>query len=199
MIENHKFCSAIRGSKVNKDFEKFIQKLLTENEYGISPMNEHSMYCPSPTFNALFLLKHTMVHFLYEGIKVRHLLDWACLINNEKENVNWTIVEEWCKRLSLCNFVTLLNKTVYKYIGLELPNIDGSISDETINTFMSNILDNDTSVYNHKHSSIWAQRYAIFKNIISNRWKFSRVYQKSLLIELLKSSSAAIFERHPKL
>lgn len=199
IIENHKFCSAIRGPKVNKEFEKFIQHLLIANEYGITPLNEHSMYCPTPTFNALFFLKHTMVHFLYEGIKVRHLLDWACLINNETENINWEIIEKWCDLLSLRNFVSLLNETTNRYIGFDLHNINGTISDETIDTFISNTLYSDTAVYNHNHSSIWAQRYAIFKNIILNRWKFSQVYKKPLFLELIKSSSAAIFERHPKL
>ena len=199
MIENHKFCSAIRGPKSNKEFEKFIQLLLIENEYGVSPLNKHSMYYPSPTFNALFILRHSMVHFLYEGIKVRHLLDWACLINKEKENINWGIVEDWCNRLNLHNFIAILNEITYKYLGIEPPIIYSTISDATIHTFITNTLYSKTSIYNQKHSSVWTQRYSILKNLILNKWKFDEVYQKSLFKELLKIGAAAIFEKHPKL
>lgn len=200
-IENHKFCTSIRGAKVNKDFETFLQQLLIDEQYGISQLNDYPIYTPSPTFNALFLLKHSMLHFLYEGIKIRHLLDWAYFINNENDNINWEICEYWCSKLNLNNFTLLLNKTIERYIGLQLPlcPLKGSINDKNIDRFIDNILYSDSSVYNRKHNSIWGQRYAIVKNIILNRWKFSQVYNKSLTIELMRASVSAIVERHPKL
>lgn len=49
------------------------------------------LYMPSANFNALFLTAHAMNHFLYESIKVRHVLDWALFIKTEHDNVDWTI------------------------------------------------------------------------------------------------------------
>ena len=200
-IENHKFCTSIRGAKINKDFEKYLQQLLIDDKYGISQLNDYPIYYPSPTFNALFLIRHAMIHFLYEGIKIRHLLDWACFINHENDKIDWKACTYWCDKLNLSNFVLLLNKTIEKCIGLQLPScpLKGSINDKNIDRFIENILYSDSSVYNRKHSSIWGQRYAIVKNIILNRWKFSQVYNKSLTIELLRASVSAIVERHPKL
>lgn len=199
MIENHKFCTSVRGPKLNKEFERFLQQLLVDEKYGITPLNESAMYNPSPTFNALFLIKHTMVHFLYEGIKVRHLLDWACLLKCEGENVDWKLVNYWCKRLHLDGFVALMNGAVCMRLGLELPCMCGAIDYSYIDRFVGGLLYDNMAVYSNNYSSIWHQRYAITKNMFASRWKFSKIYRKSLLAELLKSSWYAIFEKHPKL
>ena len=199
MIENHKFCTSVRGPKLNKEFEKFLQQLLLKDDCGIKPLNDSAMYIPSPTFNTLFLIKHTMVHFLYEGIKMRHLLDWACLIKGEGENIDWAVVNHWCKRLSLDNFVALMNATVNRYLGLKLPCMGTAFDYSNVDRFVNELLYDDTAVYNNTYASIWHQRYAIVKNMVASRWKFSKIYKKSLVLELLKSSLYAIFEKQPKL
>lgn len=199
MIENHKFCTSVRGPKLNKEFECFLQQLLVDEKYGTTPLNESAMYNPSPTFNALFLIKHTMVHFLYEGVKVRHLLDWACLLKCEGENIDWVLVNHWCKRLHLDNFVALMNGAVCRYIGLELSCMNGAIDYSNVDRFVEGLLYDNTAVYSNKYSSIWLQRYAIVKNMLASRWKFRKIYKKSLISELLKSSWYALFEKHPKL
>lgn len=199
MIENHKFCTAIRGPKLNKEFEKFLQQLLIDDSFGIKPLNDSSIYIPSPTFSALFLIKHTMVHFLYEGIKIRHLLDWACLLKGEGESIDWEVVNHWCKRLHLDKFVEMMNATVNQYIGLALPCMGESFNYSNVDRFVRSVLYDDTAVYNTTHASIWHQRYAIVKNMMSSRWKFSKVYNKSLILELFKSSWYAMFEKQPKL
>lgn len=199
MIENHKFCTAIRGPKLNKEFEKFLQQLLIDDSFGIKPLNDSSIYIPSPTFSALFLIKHTMVHFLYEGIKIRHLLDWACLLKGEGESIDWEVVNHWCKRLHLDKFVEMMNATVNQYIGLALPCMGESFNYSNVDRFVRSVLYDDTAVYNTTHASIWHQRYAIVKNMMSSRWKFSKVYNKSLMLELFKSSWYAMFDKQPKL
>lgn len=199
MIENHKFCTSVRGPKLNKEFERFLQQLLVAEGYGITPLNESSMYNPSPTFNALFFIKHTMVHFLYEGIKLRHLLDWACLLKCEGENIDWEVVNHWCKRLHLDTFVAMMNGAVSRYIGLELPCMRESIDYSNVDRFVGELLYDDTAVYSNSYSSIWHQRYAIVKNMLASRWKFSKVYKKSLISELLKAAWYALFEKHPQL
>ena len=199
MIENHKFCTSIRGPKINKQFEVFLQGLLTKENCGGELLNSSSIRIPSPTFNALFLIKHTMVHFLYEGIKIRHLLDWACLIKAEGENIDWTVVDQWCKQLHLNNFVSLMNATVCQYIGLKLSCVVKPVDNRNVDRFVRSMLYDDTAVYNNTHSSIWHQRCAIVKNMVASRWKFSEVYKKSLMLELLKSSWYAVFEKQPQL
>lgn len=198
MIENHKFCSPIRGPKINKQFERDIQRLLNE-EGGLIPLNDSTMYSPSPTFNALFLIKHSMVHFLYEGIKIRHILDWLCLIQSEGKNIDWSYVNHWCKLLHLSTFVDLMNAMANRYLGLELPYMKISPNDKEVGRFVYSILYDDNSVYNNTYPTVWHQRCAIMKNMVANRWKFRDVYKKSLILELMKSSLYAVFEKHPKL
>ena len=198
MIENHKFCSPIRGPKINKRFEREIQQLLDEKG-GLTLMDGGAIYAPSPTFNTIFLIKHSMVHFLYEGIKVRHILDWICLVKHEEKNIDWSFINYWCRLLNLATFVDLMNAMANRYFGLELSYIGVAPDDKLVDRFASSLLYDDTSVYNNTYPSIWHQRYAIARNMIATRWKFSEVYKKSLILELFKTAMYALFEKHPKL
>lgn len=198
MIENHKFCTPIRGPKINKRFEREIQQLLDEND-GLTLLDGGAIYSPSPTFNTIFLIKHSMVHFLYEGIKVRHILDWVCLVKHEGKNIDWSFVNYWCRLLHLVTFVDLMNAMANRYFGLELSYIGVAPDDKLVDRFVRSLLYDDTSVYNNTYPSIWHQRYEIAKNMLASRWKFRDVYNKSLILELMKSSIYAIFEKHPKL
>ena len=74
-VENHRFCTAVRGSRRAKRFERHLQRLLVEGPLSCIP--ETALLVPPPDFNALFLAKHALSHFLTEGISLRHLCDWA--------------------------------------------------------------------------------------------------------------------------
>ena len=65
-VENHRFCTAVRGSRRAKRFERHLQRLLAEGPLSCIP--ETALLVPPPDFNALFLAKHALSHFLTEGI-----------------------------------------------------------------------------------------------------------------------------------
>ena len=87
-VENHRFCTAVRGSRRAKRFERHLQRLLAEGPLSCIP--ETALLVPPPDFNALFLVKHALSHFLTEGISLRHLCDWAVFIDREGDAVDWT-------------------------------------------------------------------------------------------------------------
>ena len=81
-VENHRFCTAVRGSRRAKRFERHLQRLLAEGPLSCIP--ETALLVPPPDFNALFLVKHALSHFLTEGISLRHLCDWAVFIDRRR-------------------------------------------------------------------------------------------------------------------
>ncbi len=62
MVENHAFCTAIRGSKDRKAFERHLQHLLATKPS--TPIDGSHLMRPCADFNALFLTAHGMGHFI---------------------------------------------------------------------------------------------------------------------------------------
>lgn len=197
MIENHKYCTPIRGCHINKDFEKYLQSQLASTPFEY--LKGSSIISPSPTFNALFLARHSLTHFLYEGINVRHIVDWACLLKHEQDNILWEEFYRWCELMNMKRFVNLMNSFACRHIGIEISNPQIQLRDKELGKFVDNMLYDTNSVYNRPNLSLWQQRWTIAKNMLSNYWKFSKIYKKSLLVELTKSGFALLFEKNPKL
>ena len=197
MIENHRYCTPIRGGRTNKKFEQYIQGLLKAEscEY----LHNSVLIVPNATFNALFLARHSLTHFLYEGINMRQVIDWACMLKHEQDRIHWEDFYLWCKKMHMSRFVNLMNCFAHRYLGVKLFNSNVQLRDVELEQFVSNILYETNSVYNKPHLSLWQQRWAILKNMHSDRWKFNKVYQKCLLSECAKALYGVVFERNPKL
>lgn len=197
MVENHRFCTPIRGSKANKEYERYLQSVL-KSDTNQCLVDSH-INVPSATFTALFLASHSMTHFLYEGINMRHVVDWACFIQKNQDDVNWCEVYRWGKKMHLTIFINTLNAIVKKYLGIEIKNphivVDYKYADRVIHS----VLNENNSVYNQASLSLWKQRWMIVKNMMAGYWKYSKVYRKSLLMEWVRASVSVVFEKNPKL
>lgn len=197
MIENHRYCTPIRGGKNNKKFEAYLQSQLWEmpRKY----LEDSNIILPSPTFNALFFIKHSFTHFLYEGINLRHLLDWAFLLQSEQDNIDWKEFYRWCNIMHLTGFANTLNAIIKHYFQVEIHNRDIAEDSTYMGRMMHSIIYEGDGVYNKAGMSLWRQRIAIVNNMISGSWKFSKIYNRSLILECARALYYATFEKNPKL
>lgn len=115
-VENHRFCTAVRGSRRAKRFERHLQRLLAEGPLSCIP--ETALLVPPPDFNALFLAKHALSHFLTEGISLRHLCDWAVFIDREGDAVDWTAFRKVAAEDRLLRFAEILSDLSVRYLGV---------------------------------------------------------------------------------
>ncbi len=198
MVENHRFCTPIRGTKANKDFERYLRALLKKesNQYLV----DSHIIVPSATFTALFLARHSMTHFLYEGINMRHVVDWACFIHKNQNNINWGEVYRWGDKMHLTIFINTLNSIAEESLGIEINNPNVIVDNRYADRFLHSVInESNSSVYNQESLSLWKQRCMIVKNMIAGYWKFPKVYKKSLLMEWVLAFWGVIFEKNPKL
>ena len=195
MVENHQFCIAIRGSRALKEFERHLEKTISK---GATMIDGSHLIKPSADFNALFITMHALTHFLVEGIKLRHILDWALLLKAEQDNINWKEFYHWADKMHMTRFADALTAISVEHLGLHVTNP----AIHTTSPYAERILD-DTIYHSkglfNKGYSAWKSRFLQIKNKFSFTWKYHKIYQKSLLIELMKSSLAFIFEKTPKL
>lgn len=195
MVENHQFCIAIRGSRTLKAFERHLETIISQ---GATMIDGSHLIKPSADFNALFLAVHAMTHFLVEGIKVRHIVDWAMLLKAEQENIDWKEFYKWADRMHLTRFADAMTAISAEHFGLQITNPDIHTSSPYAERILRDTIENSEGIHNKGYSA-WKSRFMQIKNRFSFAWKYHQIYQKSLLWELLKSVFAFLFERHPKL
>ena len=199
-IENHQYFLPIRGSKANKALEKQLRKCVETK--GFHAKEGTALLCPNADFNALFLTAHAINHFLYESVKVRHLLDWALFMKAEQENVDWDLFWIWCDKMHFTRFVQCLHIICEHYMDLRLPQHPGqtkempsSSLDELANRVLADILTGE-NVYNKGNSNLMV-RLNLVKNFFASAWKYHRVVQKCMLTDLVRQVTATVWDKHP--
>lgn len=194
LIENHQFCVGIRGSRRLKAFERHLESVIS---HGAEYIGKTKLIKPSADFNALFLTAHAMTHFLVEGVKLRHLCDWALLLKHEQDNIDWQEFYRWSDRLGYRLFADTMTAMAVDALGVEITNpnirIDRRYSERILeDMFKSN------NIFNKGYSP-WRVRLMTIVGRATSMWRFHRIYRKSLLGHLLRQVYGFIFEPKPRL
>lgn len=120
-IENHQYLTSFDNSKRGIATEKLLQKLIRKK---LHYLGETKLLSPSPEFTVLFLIKHSLRHFIKEGINLRILMDWALFLKAESYTLNWEEVFENMKQCGIYEFANVLTYLCITYLGLEnIPEI----------------------------------------------------------------------------
>lgn len=169
-IEVHKYFTSFRGEVVKHQLENDLQKLIRE-ETPKPIVGGSNILIASSTFNACFLLYHTQFHFLFESVKLRHLLDWVLFVQAEQANINWEYVVSFCKKYKLIKFAEALNAIGQNYFGVELntPIANHSTYRDRV---MNDILNDNEGVSN---KSGWSRRFQLLKNTTKTQWKYKLI------------------------
>lgn len=196
MVENHCFFLPVRGSRDMKALERHLRDVALRCKTDVVP--DTKLIVPSADFNALFLAMHALNHFLPEGIKLRHILDWALLLKAEQENINWGEFYQWADRMHLTRFADAMTAISVQHFGLEITNPAIHTSSPYAERILLDTIENSEGLFNKGYSS-WKTRFMQIRNKLSFAWKYHKIYQKSLLLELARSTIAFLFEKRPKL
>ena len=197
-IENHQFSLAIKDGKDTKALERHLRRLV-EQQGGGRAIGDSMMCSPSADFNALFLTAHAMSHFLYESIKVRHVMDWALFLKREQDKVDWDSFWHWCDKMHNTRFVQCLNYICVHQLGLQIHAFAVEESEATkrlATRILQDILEGD-SLYTKGYKGL-RFRIALAASYFKSMWKFHRVYQHSALW-LLAKRAAGMLVRDVKL
>ena len=195
-IENHQFCTAVRGSKRRKALERHIQELLTSRKGAF--IGESKLIAPCADFNALFLTAHSVSHFMTEGIRLRHIIDWAVLLKHEEANINWDSFYSWCDRMRYTKFVNALNTIAVRYLGFAYNSDKICTESEYAERVLDDVLHKSTSIHNTKASK-FQKRLMIIKARMLGNWKYRELCNTSAFVDLLQTITAFFIERKPKI
>ena len=201
MVENHRFCTEIRGANVKKAFEKELQRQLVSCISSGTKKDEagfayEDLY-PTSQFNALFLMAHAFNHFMDEGVSLRQICDWAMFVKERQNDVDWEHFYYWMKRIEAKRFADCINTIVSMYLHVKL-NFNYTAEKELANRIIYN------TIYEHK--SIHASglrgckyRWKQVQIMYHGRWKYSDVCGKCFIIEYIKNVWYYLSERNPSI
>lgn len=196
MVENHAFCTAVRGYRDRKELEQHLQKLLVEKP--LTRIGDSYLYRPCADFNALFLTAHSFGHFLTEGIKLRHVLDWAYLLKAEQDDIDWKSFYEWCDKMHYTKFADALTAISVKHLGLTITNSEIHQHSDLADKVLDDIINSSHSVHN-TGASKFKKRLMIIRNRMLGGWKYRELYEKSAFVDTMKMVLAFFIERKPKI
>lgn len=178
-IENHQYFTSARRGGTDLALHKYIVEAIG-NGSKLERLDGTEIYVLPVEAEGLFMLYHSLTHFLVEGINLRHFVDWACWIKTNQDKVEWKEFYSLCQRFRLDGFADVLNTIAVKYLGVELNDkrifADSEFAERTIES----ALYDDTSIYNRGKGQ-WYQRLHVIGNAFRYSWKYRDVAHYSMI------------------
>jgi hypothetical protein len=157
LIENHHYFLNTSDS----------QKLIPLNQtlIEIAENQEYNSLFPSPFFNALEHICHSVHHFARGGISLRFLTDWAIFFSKEKNNFDYIEFQKLLQSVDLLRIADIFTSLCSKHLGLKTDAIfneniklENTIFEEIINPFPLRLVDKKSPfwkkfVFHLKHYS----------------------------------------------
>lgn len=183
LVENHyEYSNTYLGSIKVKRFESLLQSLAKtarqeRNLYG------QTVYLPSPTFNALFLMWHMATHFCNSRMTMRQLCDWGQFISYEYGNVDWLLVDKAIVERGLDQFANTVNYIIKRYLGYNLDCV-GSIEESKM---AERVIDDIFSTEEYCSFLTRINRFPSFG------WKFKIVHHSNWFFVMFRSFIMHLF------
>ena len=193
-VENHRYCSPIRGGRQRKTYELFLRELLETSQLEKIPGT--NFFTPPPLFNLLFFLSHAQNHFLCEGgIQLRHVCDWGVLMKKYAEDSSlWMKVIRYAEQFGLQKFLYPITQVAHNVCGVKIP-FDCPVNDRVDSALLEEIL--CPTCVQVEFSKGWRTRKLLVKSMIQSRWKFNMFSNQKMLVVLFMSSLSYLFEKKP--
>ena len=178
-VENHQFCTPVRGNKMMKRLERKLRRLLAEG-------TEEAR----ANFNALFLMEHAWAHFFENALTLKHLCDWAVLRKKKGALIEWIDFEQEAREVGFWSFAESMNHLA--------DVLDGIITIDDLKQKDRRLLDD--MLAENKDVSMnegWKTRFQLFKNYFAQNWKYKMFSNHSAMYSLLRTVNGFVFDRNP--
>lgn len=169
MVENHQYIVAVRNGERERRLHSMLNAMATPEECEYLFGSKIEM--PSPMFNAIFLNHHSLTHFLSEGIRLRHILDWALFIKEEQNRLDWRRFYEVCEEFKLQAFVDCATNIAVKLFNIEITNPNIRVESSYTERVLDSILFEDNAVFSQSVGA-WRRRMMLVRNLFTSRWKY---------------------------
>lgn len=118
LIENHHFLTNFNQTRQGKKIERILRQLAIEGRE--SRIGETKLWKPSPEFQVLFYLKHSLGDFIAQDMPMKAVYDWAVFLKKEQDAIDWEKMNLLLDECRLRHFFDLMNEICMTYLGLDI-------------------------------------------------------------------------------
>lgn len=176
-IENHRFFTDFDDTPTGKLTERVLGELIQEEHTYIG---KSKLLCPSANFNALFLLKHAQGHFIDEGIRMRHVLDWALFLKVEQEKVDWSRVLPMLEATRTAMFAGVMTAIAIQHLHIDVHDkgllaLAENAGQRMVDAVLADIMGEQPAIY---VDGLWHKTKRILRRFY-RMWKFRSLASES--------------------
>lgn len=176
-IENHRFFTDFDNTPTGMLTEQVLGELIQEEQ---TYLGDSKLICPSANFNALFLLKHTQSHFIDEGIRMRHVLDWALFLRAKQEEVDWSKVMPMLETTRTAQFAGVMTAIAVRSLSIEILNKDlrtlaSNAEQKMVEAVLADIMGEQPPIY---VNGLWHKTKRILRRF-RRMWKYRSLASES--------------------
>ena len=182
MIENHQYIVAVRNGKKTKKLHNLLDNIARNEER--KPIFDTKIEMPSAMFNALFMMHHSLTHFLAEGIRLRHILDWALFLRSEQENLDWERFYTLCEEYDMRAFVDCMTAMAVEVYGIRLANKRIVATSPYTERVLDAVMHEDIAVFSQS-AGAWRKRVMLVRNLFASRWKYRAFASKGIFLQFI--------------
>ena len=169
MIENHQYIVAVRSGQKMKKLHSLLDSIARTE--ACEPIFDTKIEMPSAMFNALFMNHHSQTHFLSEGIRLRHILDWALFLEKEQTNLDWERFYAECEVYDLRSFVDCVTALAVEVFNIKITNPKIVATSPYAERVLDSVLNDDSAVFS-QNVGAWRKRFMLVRNLFVSRWKY---------------------------
>ena len=154
---------------------------LTHNPYTSGSRRYEQMLLqepPSPTFDALFLMRHAACHFAASHITVKTLCDWAMFVRRHGDDIDWSHVSQQFHDSGMEPFAEALHGLAVEALHAQpieqLPMPDNKV----LQRLSRDLLYGEFTQAVHPEENI-SRAFWKIRRYRANRWKRRMVYGKA--------------------
>lgn len=179
LVENHyDFVNVYYGHR-NNSFEKVLKELAMDDSVK-TEINGEIIYLPSANLNALFLLRHCMLHFASTEMSVRQIIDWGLFIENHTSEIDWPWFLRIIDEYHMMDFFHCLNTICMDDLGFDssfFPGVEFDSNSTLKNRMLNDVL---TPEFNEViPTRVWQRILFKYRRWQANAWKQDLCYGDS--------------------
>lgn len=170
MVENHYNFLNVHAHASNREIEQLLRTYAEIHGETIC-LKDTEIHLPSPSFNALFLLRHAAAHFAAAEIGIRHIADWGMFIRRYCDKIDWTELYATARRMNMHRFLNCINAISINNLGVDVklfPSFERDLKLEE--RVLNDILHPEFSEKFPEKGFIRIIRFK-FRRWLANRWK----------------------------
>ena len=178
MVENHYDFINVHHHKSHKALEKILKEQAKDDSHYTELLGE-IVYLPSANLHALFLLKHSMLHFASGEITLRQVLDWAFFVEKHGAEVDWKWYLRVLDEFHMRDFFNIINAICVEDLGFSesiFPDLryDPILKDRVMNDIMNPKYGPD------KPKNLFVRIVWKLRRWKANEWKHKLCYKESM-------------------